>query len=265
MNNITANTKNAKDIPAFFVWTFLISLPIYIIVALIPQEMAMMIGPILLVPAPITAALILTLKENQWDGAKSLLKRSLDYKSITRKIWFLPILLLMPVIFALASGAMILMGEPLPASMFPAVAAPVAFIAFFFMALFEEVGWMGYVFDSMQDRWNALAASIVLGILWAAWHLPLYIHLAPPLWIAMQLISLVAIRTLIVWIYNNTEKSVFAAILIHTVYNVCTLMIASFSTSLGHLITCIFTIITAVIVAFLWDPETLTQYRFRKK
>ena len=81
----------------------------------------------------------------------------------------------------------------------------------------------------------------------------------------MQLISLVTIRTLIVWLYKNTGKSVFATILIHAVYNVCTLTIASFYTSLGHLITCTLITITTVIIAFLWDPETLAQYRFRKK
>ena len=81
----------------------------------------------------------------------------------------------------------------------------------------------------------------------------------------MQLISLIALRTLIVWIYKNTGKSVFAAILIHAVYNVCTLTIASFYTSLGHLITSIFIIVTAVIVTLLWDLETLAHYRFGKK
>lgn len=79
------------------------------------------------------------------------------------------------------------------------------------------------------------------------------------------MISLIGIRALIVWVYNNTGKSVFATILIHAVYNVCTLTIASFYISLGHLITCIFIIITAVIVTCLWDPETLAQFRFRKK
>jgi hypothetical protein len=81
----------------------------------------------------------------------------------------------------------------------------------------------------------------------------------------VQLISLIGIRTLIVWLYNNTGKSVFATILIHAVYNVCTIMITSLYTSLGRLITSIFIFITAVIVAFLWVPETLAQFRFRKK
>jgi len=172
----------------------------------------------------------------------------------------------MPVLFLLALGIMILMGEPLPDTLFPIVAAPVAFLAFFIFALFEEIGWMGYAFDPMEERWNALVASIILGIIWATWHIPLYILSGQgPVRITVQLISLIGIRALIVWVYNNTGKSVFATILIHAVYNVCTLTIASFYTSLGHLITSTFIIITAVIVAFLWDPETLAQYRFRKK
>jgi membrane protease YdiL (CAAX protease family) len=137
---------------------------------------------------------------------------------------------------------------------------------FFVFALFEEIGWMGYAFDPMEERWSALGASLILGVLWAAWHIPLYILSGQdPVWIVAQLVSLLAIRTLIVWIYNNTGKSVFAAILIHAVYNVCTLTFASFYTLFGHLVTCLLIVIAAVAVALLWDPETLTQYRFGKK
>ena len=172
----------------------------------------------------------------------------------------------MPVLFLLALGIMILMGELLPDTLFPVVAAPVAFLVFFIFALFEEIGWMGYAFDPMEERWNALVASVILGIIWATWHIPLYILSGQgPVRIAVQLISLIGIRTLIVWLYNNTGKSVFATILIHAVYNVCTLTVTSFYTSLGHLITSIFIIITAVIVTCLWDPETLAQFRFGKK
>jgi len=265
MNSTTATPKTTKNIIAFFVLTFVMSVPSYIVAALVPQEMVMLIGLIIAL-APITAALILAYRENRLDGAKRLLKRSFDYKKITRKIWYAPIFFLMPVLFLLALGIMILMGELLPDTLFPVVAAPVAFLVFFIFALSEEIGWMGYAFDPMEERWNALVASIILGIIWATWHIPLYILSGQgPVRIAVQLISLIGIRALIVWVYNNTGKSVFATILIHAVYNVCTLTIASFYISLGHLITCIFIIITAVIVTCLWDPETLAQFRFRKK
>ena len=264
MNSTTATPQTTKNITAFFALTFVLSVPPYILAALVPQEMVMLTGLIIAL-APITAALILAYRENRLDGAKRLLKRSFDYRRITRKVWYAPIFLLMPVLFLLALTIMILMREPLPALLFPIVAAPVLFLAFFIFALFEEIGWMGYAFDPMQERWNALRASLILGIIWATWHVPLYVLAGlDPVWIAGQLLSLIAIRTLIVWVYNNTGRSVFAAILFHAVYNLCTMMITSFYTSLGHSMTSVFIILTALIVAFFWDFETLAQIRFRK-
>jgi membrane protease YdiL (CAAX protease family) len=256
--------KSIKNITAFFVLVFIISLPFYFLASLVPGEMAMFMG-LTLALAPFSAALILASRENRSIGARRLVKRSFDYKRITNKIWYIPLFFLFPILFLLALGLMIFMGAPLPDPIAPVLAAPVAFLAFFLFALFEELGWMGYAFDPMQERWHALIASLILGAIWAAWHLPLYVFAGlDPLWIAGQLISLIGIRTLIVWIYNNNGKSVFAAILFHAVYNVCTIMITSFYTSLGHLFTSIFIIITAAIVVFLWGPETLAQYRLSK-
>jgi len=264
VNNETAMVKSIKNITAFFVLVFIFSLPFYILASLVPGEMAMFIG-LTLALAPFSAALILVFWENRSFGTKRLLKRSFDYKRVTIKSWYFPIFFLFPILFLLALGLMIFMGAPLPDPIAPVLAAPVAFLAFFLFALFEELGWMGYAFDPMQERWHALIASLILGVIWAAWHIPLYVFAGlDPLWIAGQLISLIGIRILIVWIYNNTGKSVFAAILFHAVYNVCTIMITSFYTSLGHLFTSIFIIITAVIVVFLWGPETLAQYRLSK-
>jgi membrane protease YdiL (CAAX protease family) len=86
--------------------------------------------------------------------------------------------------------------------------SPGRIAGFFLLALFEEVGWMGYAFDTMENRWNALIASIVLGLIWAAWHLPIYIAGSEStLWVTGQLITLAVARILIVWIFNNTGKA----------------------------------------------------------
>jgi len=265
MNNASASPNLTKNIILFFGIILVISLPFYILASLVPQEMTLLMG-LTLALAPITAGLILTYRENGSDGAKRLLKRSFDYKRITNKIWYLPVLFFWPVIFILAFGVMTSMGETTPDPLFPVVAVPVLFVLFFIFALFEEVGWMGYAFDPMENRWLALKASLILGVIWALWHLPLYILAGQdPLWVAGQIISLLAIRILIVWIYNNTGKSVFAAILFHAVYNVCTITITSFYTATGHLITSILIIITTITVILLWDADTLTEFRFRNK
>ena len=265
MTNTPKSSNSTNNLTLFFGLVLIISLPFYFIASLVPQEMTILMG-LGLTLAPIAAGLILTYREKGSEGVKRLLKRSFDYKRIANRIWYLPILFLWPVIFILAFWVNTFMGETAPDPLFPVFAAPILLVLFFIFALFEEVSWMGYAFGPMENRWHALKASLILGLIWAIWHLPLYILAGQePLWIAGQFISLIAIRILIVWIFNNTQKSVFAAILFHAVYNVCTITITSFYTGTGHLITSILILITTIAVILLWDADTLTKFKFGKR
>jgi len=86
----------------------------------------------------------------------------------------------------------------------------------------EEIGWMGYAFPKMQSESNGLAPSILLGLLWSLWHLPVinYLGTATPhgaYWLPFFLafsLAMTAMRVLIAWIYTNT-KSVLLAQLMH--------------------------------------------------
>ena len=40
--------------------------------------------------------------------------------------------------------------------------------------LSEEIGWRGYALERLQTRWNALTSSLIVGLVWALWHLPLF-------------------------------------------------------------------------------------------
>lgn len=86
----------------------------------------------------------------------------------------------------------------------------------------EEIGWMGYVFPKMRAQSSGLAASILLGLLWALWHLPVINYLGTvtphgaywfPFFLVFSL-AMTAMRVLIAWIYGNT-KSVLLAQLMH--------------------------------------------------
>ncbi len=270
MNNSTLINKFPL---AFFVLIFLFSIPLYILVALASQnivftpEMAFLFL-VLAAPAPIAAALILTFKENGWDGAKKLLGRAFDLKRIVKKIWYVPTLFLLPFVFILALGLMVLIGKPIPAAQFPVVALPVLFLVFFIMALGEEVGWMGYAFEPMQEQRNAFKATLVLGLIWAIWHVPIFILLGSDLLSIVALaLCLLGLRFLLVWIFNNTGKSVFAAILFHAVYNATNGVLPNYQVSppLGIVITCSFVLIAAIVVTILWGPKTLAQFRLGKK
>jgi uncharacterized protein len=86
----------------------------------------------------------------------------------------------------------------------------------------EEIGWMGYAFPKMRSPNDGLAPSILLGLLWALWHLPVvdYLGTATPhgvYWLPFFLafsLAMTAMRVLIAWTYTNT-KSVLLAQLMH--------------------------------------------------
>ena len=87
---------------------------------------------------------------------------------------------------------------------------------------FEEIGWTGYAFPRMLPGRGPLAASLLLGILWGLWHLPVVDSLGAatphgkywlPFFISFVAL-LTAMRVLIAWIYSNT-RSVLLAQLMH--------------------------------------------------
>ena len=55
-----------------------------------------------------------------------------------------------------------------------ALAIPVMLLVFFLNALPEESSWRAYALDRLQQRWSALGSSLILGLIWSIWHLPLH-------------------------------------------------------------------------------------------
>jgi uncharacterized protein len=102
--------------------------------------------------------------------------------------------------------------------------------------LFEEIGWRGFALPRMQRSLGPLVASLVLGVLWALWHLPEFLV---PSWAASSgggglsgivLFTLTAVTFTVVisWVFNNTRASVLLAVLVHS-------SIDTFSGTLGAL------------------------------
>jgi uncharacterized protein len=90
--------------------------------------------------------------------------------------------------------------------------------------LFEEIGWRGFALARMERLHGPIIASVILGVMWALWHLPEFLV---PSWAAssggggivgITLFTLTAITFTIVitWVFNNTRASVLVAILVHT-------------------------------------------------
>jgi membrane protease YdiL (CAAX protease family) len=102
----------------------------------------------------------------------------------------------------------------------------VLFIYIFFLggAQGEEPGWRGFALPRLQRRYGPFVGSLILGPLWAMWHLPVFWVPAwnyPPtlLNIVMFVIAAIAFTIVMTWVFNNTKGSVFLAVLVHATFD----------------------------------------------
>jgi membrane protease YdiL (CAAX protease family) len=247
----------------FFFVTFALSIPFLLISAATKTELLPRLPlAALMAVCPLASALILVYAEDKTAGVIALMKRSVDYKRIGPRIWYAPILLLMPAAMALSYGLMRLMGVPLPPPKLSFLTALALFAAFFIAALGEELGWSGYVTHPMQVRWGALRAGILLGLVWAAFHIVALVQAQrSPAWIAWWCLNTVVTRVVMVWLYNNTGTSVFAAALFHTTINVTWMLFPVRGSYFDPRVTGLIMTFVATIVTVVWGPRTLARYR----
>lgn len=270
---MTARPSTSKSPLLFFFLVFALSIPLSLAGAAIGLELlpGLPVSSLVVTFCPLIAAVILFRRENGAAGVTGLLKRAFDYQRIGAKLWYAPMVLLMPGVMVLEYGLLRWMGSPVPIPQFPIWATPVVFVAYFIAALGEELGWMGYAVDSMQARWNALQTGILLGLAWAAWHIIPVVQVGrSPVWIAWQCLFWVASRILIVWLYNNTGKSLFSMALFHSTFGLFWILL----TATDNLqkatpyydprLAAIIAISYVAIVTLLWGSKTLAQYRFAR-
>jgi uncharacterized protein len=255
-----SNPKNRSPL-TYFVLTFALSIPFWIAGAytdlqLLPGVPISALGLLCMVGA----ASILVYRENGLEGVTESFKRSFDFKRVKAKVWYLPTILIMPCIMLMSFITMRLMGIHLPAPQFSLAAPFILFVVFFVAAIGEELGWSGYAIDPLQDRFGALGGAMILGILWATWHfIPLLSVKRSLDWIAWWSLGTVGLRVIITWLYNNMGKSVFVAILFHTMFNVTWQLFPINGSYYDPRVTSLITAAVAAVVVSVWGPRTMVR------
>jgi uncharacterized protein len=262
----TSNSLNAKPLH-FFLLVFVLSIP-FLILGFIGPDTTKLI-PIslplsaLMTFCPMIAATILIYRKQKMQGVKQLLKQVFDCKKISNKKWYLPIVLLLPIIALLSYWYVKFTGVLLRIPALSLISIFIFFIAYFIGAIGEELGWSGYIINPMQHKYGALKASVIVGIIWAVWHIiPWSQAHQTPSWIVWQSIGTVCLRIIMVWIFNNTGKSVFAMILFHTMLNISPYLIPNYGAHYNPFIFCMLLMIVVIIIIFCWDAKTLSSFRF---
>lgn len=183
--------------------------------------------------------------------------------------WWAAALLLHPALVGLAFAVDVALGGALPtpepeARSLPALLG-LLFFVFWFGPLPEELGWRGFALDRLQARMGALAASLVLGSVWALWHVPLFLvpgtyqaGLEPgSLRSGVFFLSMIPLSVLITWVYNNTRRSTLSAVLIHYSGNLSGMLFVK--PDRVALLECAFLVLAAAGVAIGWGPARLTR------
>lgn len=211
---------------------------------------------------PAVAASILAWKANGSDGIKGLFGMSLG-----NKVWLVFALFVPPLIYILSYLFMRLAGLPLPEQ----IQVPLDWLLIFPVIYLitgagEELGWSGYAALPLQERYGALRAGLLLGILWAIWHSIAFVQTGSPIeWVAWQSMKTIAMRMIIIWIYHKSGKSVLAAILYHAADNVSWSVFPNLSSHYDPVVTGLINWAVVLIIIVAGGFKSFTQYRFRNK
>ncbi|HYG56634.1 MAG TPA: CPBP family intramembrane glutamic endopeptidase, partial [Symbiobacteriaceae bacterium] len=110
------------------------------------------------------------------------------------------------------------------AGLSPWVLAPILFLVNVFLggALCEELGWRGFMLPRLQERYGPARASLVLGVTWGLWHLPLFFiagTVQSRIPFLLFLLSTCASSFLFTWVSDRGRGSVLLAVLLHAAIN----------------------------------------------
>ncbi len=213
-----------------FTWTFMLldALGSY---GILPWRLTLE-GPGILVVAlmgygPTIAALLVTGVTRGSTGTRKLLGRLLIWRVGIR--WYAAAILLPAILFLLAAQMYVMLGGTLRANPpFSVELVLMLVVSLLAHAVLngEELGWRGFALPRLQARYQALAASLILGIPWFLFHLPLFLTAGggvggnqanEPLF--AFLFQALAASVLATWLFNNTRGSVLLVILFHASAN----------------------------------------------
>jgi uncharacterized protein len=257
---------------SFFVLTYAISwllwAPLVILGGRLPGPLALVMQLLgSLVPSALGLLFVGLLRGR--SGVRTLLGRLVHARIGLR--WYLAAVAL-TMLVPLAVGVSILMGgnTPVVNNSLLGVLFLFAFMIFPGSAMGEELGWRGFALPRMQARQNALKASLVIGILWGTWHLPLWLRGAESNPISLYVpfvLAVIASSVIYTWLYNNTGGSLLIIVLYHAAIN---LPITVLITPLGSqqaqpfLIYVALTVIAAVAVVVATGAENLSRKASRQ-
>ena len=206
---------------------------------------------------PVLAASIAVARKDGRSAVAKLCRQIFYLGKAGARAWYLVVIFLMPLIMLLSYWVMRLAGSPVPRPHVAPLTVLVLFLVYFVPAACEELGWTGYAMALMRRRrWGPSRSSLVLGVVWAVWHyIPLLEAGRTLAWITWWSLGTVATRVIIVWLYYNTGRSVFAAAVYHDMMNLTYSLFPINGSYYNPAVTSVIEAVIAMAIILIWRSK----------
>jgi len=219
-----------RSLVKFFSLTFILSWTLWIAAAFILQKAASTMSaqtPISGLPflmgtfAPALVALLLTAQAEGRSGTLALLRRVIQFPQGVRwyvfaVAYFALVKLTVALLYRVATGAW-------PAFChIPVYLLMIAIVVSTPVQAGEEIGWRGYALPRLARHLGLAPASLLLGVIWASWHLPFFFIPGSDnsgQSFPVYLLAVTALSIPMAWLYWRTNGSLLLTMLMHSAIN----------------------------------------------
>ena len=175
---------------------------------------------------PAVSALILTSRAGGREAVRTLLTRLTIWQ--VGWIWWVVAVLVQPALLGITGLLFNWMGGQPPITPVPLTSVTGLVVTITFLAiatLGEEIGWRGVALPSLQSQHSAIKSSLILGFLWATWHLPFWLLLDTFnqfgwTYLALNFIFIMLGTFYITWFFNHSRSSLLLPVAFHLSFNI---------------------------------------------
>ena len=218
------------------------------------------------------AAIVLVVVEGRKGGLRELLSRFLIWRVGVQWWAFALLFAIIPSVAALYLYNL-LGGPPVDWSGLPPLYTVLPMFILYTIAagIGEEFGWRGFLLPRLQTRHNALVSGLIVGVIWATWHIPLFFikgtgqydmqsqgGLLPA--ILGYSIFVIVYSIQFTWVFNNTKGSVLLAAVMHGASNAWGGYIDVYRGYFGGILTfVVVSLLVTIVIVLVAGPRDLSR------
>jgi membrane protease YdiL (CAAX protease family) len=125
----------------------------------------------------------------------------------------------------------------------------------------EEIGWRGAALPALLERHSAFTASALLGLLWAAWHVPFWLLLDSYDqfgigYLFLNILFVFPLTFYVTWFFNHSDQSLLLPVMFHLTFNILNSVLLPVTLSIGAF---------AIFGILEWSAAFLVLPRLGKK